>query len=80
MVRKVAGMQHHDLVYGDEVEIPWSAVSTVRGTVYDVYGHPDNLQVVVMVMPDESNHLVTEPTTFSLSIEKVTRIAPTPAA
>ena len=63
-------------VYGEQVEIPWGSRSTVRAAVHEVYGH-SRRHVVVILTPEMSDYVVSEPTTFSVPIEEVKRITAT---
>ncbi|MDE0220030.1 MAG: hypothetical protein OXJ90_12230 [Spirochaetaceae bacterium] len=62
-------------LYGEIVEIPWGPRHTVRATVHEVYGQPDRRHVVVLLTREVSGYIVDKPTTLSLSINKVTRVA-----
>ena len=63
-------------VYGEIVEMPWGNRSTVRATVHEVYGH-SRRHVVVILTPEMSDYVVSEPTTFSVPIAEVKRITAT---
>ena len=56
-------MKNAEPKYGEEVEIPWGNRSTVRATVHEVYGHSKR-HVVVILTPEMSDYVVSEPTTF----------------
>ena len=68
-------MSEKDFNFGDEVSIPMSSTDRVRGTVHEVYGPPGGLHVVVMLTPELSGLTVDEPTTVSMPIELVEKIA-----
>ena len=61
-------MRNTEPEYGEEVEIPWGNRSTVRATVHEVYGHSKR-HVVVILTPEMSDYVVSEPTTFSVPID-----------
>lgn len=65
-----------DLLFGEEVEVPWGFEFSVRGTVHEVYGFDDDLRVVVLVTPELSGQVVDEPTTVVWPISRVQRITP----
>ena len=60
--------------YDEIVEIPWDNRSTVRARVREVYGHSTR-HVVVILSPDLSDSVVVEPTTFTVPISDVKRVA-----
>lgn len=62
--------------HGDEVLIPWG-LDEVRGRVQEVYGTPPRVHVVVELTPELSGLIVTEPTTVTLPLEAVKKVAPT---
>ena len=62
-------------LYDEEVEIPWGPNSSVRATVREVYGQTGRRHVVVLLTPKISSYVVAEPTTLSLPISKVKRVA-----
>ena len=66
-------MRNTEPEYGEEVEIPWGNRSTVRATVHEVYGHSKR-HVVVILTPEMSDYVVSEPTTFSVPIDEVKRV------
>ncbi|MDD9986496.1 MAG: hypothetical protein OXQ31_09510 [Spirochaetaceae bacterium] len=66
-------MKESEPEYGEVVEMPWGNRSTVRGTVHEVYGHSKR-HVVVILTPEMSDYIVSEPTTFSVSIDEVKRV------
>lgn len=51
-------------------------MSEVRGKVVEVYGAPTRRHVVVELSPELSDYIVAEPTTVSLPIDEVKRVAP----
>jgi hypothetical protein len=61
--------------YGDHVQVPWG-FTEVRGTVQEVYGPPGRRQVVVLLPPELSGDIVDEPSTVSVPIDAVKRVAP----
>lgn len=63
------------LIYGDEVLIPWG-IDEVRGTVHEVYGTPPRVRVVVELTPELSGSIVDEPTTVTLPVDAVRKVAP----
>lgn len=74
---KESQVENTELSYDDEVEIPWGPRSRVRAKVREVYGQTGHRQVVVLLTPEVSGYVVAEPTTLSLSIDKVRKIAST---
>jgi len=68
-------METTEPLYGEIVRIPWGPRHTVRATVHEVYGQSDRRHVVVLLTPEVSGDIVDKPTTLSLSIAKVTRVA-----
>lgn len=64
------------LAFGDEVIIPWG-VAEVRGTVREVYGTPPRVHVVVELTPELSGSIVDEPTTVTLPLDAVKKVAAT---
>ncbi len=69
-------MAEADLSYGDEVLIPWGFEDDVRGTVQEVYGPPPRRHVVVLLTPELSGSVVDEPSTISMPIDTVKKVAP----
>ena len=69
-------MANEDLEFGDEVLIPWGFEVDVRGTVQEVYGPPARRHVVVLLTPEVSGAIVDEPSTVSLPIDAVKKVAP----
>ena len=69
-------MKEAEPKFGEIVEIPWGNRHTVRGTVHEVYGHSMR-HVVVMLTPELSDYVVSEPTTFSVPIREVKRVTAT---
>lgn len=61
--------------FGEEVLIPWG-VSEVRATVREIYGPPGNEHVVVDLTPAISGFIVDEPTTVSLTLDALKKVAP----
>lgn len=70
-------MSYVDLVYGDEVMIPWGSTE-VRGRVAEVYGPPAKRRVLVALEPELSSYVVDEPTTVSIPLTDVKRVVPAP--
>ena len=68
-------MENTELFYDDEVEVPWGPGYRVRARVREVYGQAGHRQVVVLLTPEVSGYVVAEPTTLSLSIDKVRKVA-----
>ncbi len=64
-----------DLSHGDEVLIPWG-LDEVRGRVHEVYGTPPRVHVVVELSPELSGSVVDEPTTVTLPLDAVKKVAP----
>ncbi len=64
-----------DLRYGDEVLIPWGPATEVPGTLQEVYGPPARCHVLVLLTPELTG--VDEPSTVSMSIDTVKKVAPT---
>lgn len=62
------------LGFGDEVIIPWG-VSEVRGTVREIYGQPPRIHVVVELTPELSGSIVDEPTTVTIPLDAVRKVA-----
>lgn len=54
-----------ELLFGDEVLVPWGPNCTVRGTVQELYGPAARRHVVVALTPELSGYVVSEPTTVS---------------
>lgn len=69
-------MADTELTYGDEVLIPWGFEDDVRGTVQEVYGPPARQHVVVLLTPELSGSVVDEPSTVSMPIDAVKKVAP----
>ena len=69
-------MANEDLEFGDEVLIPWGFEVDVRGTVREVYGPPARRHVVVLLTPEVSGAIVDEPSTVSMPIDSVKKVAP----
>lgn len=69
-------MASTDLRYGDEVLIPWGPETEVRGTVEEVYGPPARRHVVVLLTPEVTGAVVDEPSTVSMPIDGVKKVAP----
>jgi hypothetical protein len=69
-------MADPDLRYGDEVLIPWGPSTEVRGTVHEVYGPPDRRHVLVLLTPQLTGTVIDEPSTVSLPIAAVKKVAP----
>jgi hypothetical protein len=68
-------MPEAELSYGEEVEISWG-LAEVHGTVHEVYGPSARRHVVIMLTPEVSGDVVDEPTTVSMPIDSVKRVAP----
>lgn len=64
-----------ELLHGDEVSIPWG-LDEVRGRVREVYGSPLRRHVVVELTPELSGSIVDEPTTVTMPIDAVRKVAP----
>ena len=62
--------------FGEVVEIPWGNRYTVRARVNEVYGHSFRYAVVILT-PELSDGMVSEPTTQSIPLSKVKRITTT---
>jgi len=60
--------------YGEEVSFPLG-LEEVHGTVHEVYGPPGHRHVVIMLTPEISG-VVDEPTTVTLPLDDVKRVAP----
>jgi hypothetical protein len=69
-------MANTDLAYGDEVLIPWGFEDDARGTVQEVYGPPARRHVVVLLTSELSGAIVDEPSTVSMPIDTVKKVAP----
>lgn len=69
-------MANAELAYGDEVLIPWGFEDDVRGTVQEIYGPPARRHVVVLLTPELSGSVVDEPSTVSMPIDAVKKVAP----
>lgn len=69
-------MAKPNLVFGDEVLIPWGFEAEVRGTVQEIYGPPARRHVLVLLTPDLSGYVVDEPSTVSIPIDAVKKVAP----
>ncbi len=69
-------MANEDLAFGDEVLIPWGFEEDVRGTVQEVYGPLARRHVVVLLTPEMSGDIVGEPSTVSMPIDAVKKVAP----
>ncbi len=65
-----------ELRFGEEIIIPWG-IDEVRGTVREVYGIPPKIYVVVDLTPALSGYVVDEPTTVTMPLDSVKRVAPT---
>lgn len=68
-------MSQVDLLYGDEVVIPWG-FTEVHGRVAEVYGPPAQRRVIVALEPELSSYVVDEPTTVSLPLADVKKVVP----
>jgi hypothetical protein len=68
-------MVNEDLAFGDEVLIPWGFEEDVRGTIQEVYGPPARRHVVVLLTPQVSGAVVDEPSTVSMPIDAVKKVA-----
>lgn len=69
-------MSNDDLAFGDEVLIPWGFEDDVRGTVQEIYGPPGRRHVVVLLTPGLSGAIVDGPSTVSMPIDAVKKVAP----
>lgn len=69
-------MADTELTYGDEVLVPWGFEDDVRGTVQEIYGPPARRHVVVLLTPELSGSVVDEPSTVSMPIDAVKKVAP----
>ncbi len=69
-------MANTELSYGDEVLIPWGFEEDVRGTVQEVYGPLARRHVVVLLTPEVSGEVVDEPSTVSMPLDAVKKVAP----
>lgn len=67
-------MANTELAYGDEVLVSWG-FEDVRGRVQEVYGPPARRHVVVLLTPELSGDIVDEPSTVSLPLDAVTKVA-----
>lgn len=68
-------MSTNELSFGEEVIIPWG-LDEVRGTVHEVYGTKPRLYVVVQLTRELSGYIVNEPTTVTVPLDAVKRVAP----
>lgn len=68
-------MTDSELSYGDEVVVEWG-LAQVHGHVHEVYGPPARKHVVVRLTPELSGGAVSEPTTVSVPLEAIRRVAP----
>lgn len=48
----------------------------MRGTVQEVYGPPGHVHVVVVLTPELTGSVVDEPTTVSLTIDRIKKAEP----
>ena len=64
--------------FGEEVVITWPDGTPIRCKVREVYGPQVRRTVVVVLTPEESNHVVDEPTTFAYPLADIIR-TPSPA-
>lgn len=69
-------MADEQLSFGDEVLIPWGFEEDVRGSVQEVYGPPARRHVVVLLSPELSGPIVSEPSTVSMPMDAVKKVAP----
>jgi hypothetical protein len=69
-------MANEELTLGDEVLIPWGFGEDVRGTVQEIYGPPARRHVVVLLTPEISGSVVDEPSTVSMPVDAVKKVAP----
>lgn len=69
-------MANEEPAFGDEVLIPLGFEEDVRGTVQEVYGPPARRHVVVLLTPEISGAIVDEPSTVSMPIDAVKKVAP----
>lgn len=69
-------MADTELAYGDEVLIPWGFEDDVRGTVQEVYGPSARRHVLVLLTPELSGSVIDEPSTVSMPIDAVKKVAP----
>ena len=68
--------KEHEPEFGEIVEIPWGNRYKVRARVNEVYGHSVRHAVVILT-PELSDGMVSEPTTQSIPLSKVRRVATT---
>ena len=66
-------MKETEPQFGELVEIPWGNRYTVRARVNEVYGH--SIRHVVVILTPELSDVVSEPTTLSVPLSKVKRVA-----
>lgn len=64
-----------ELNHGDEVVIPWG-LTEVRGRIAEVYGPLGHRRVIVSLEPALSDYVVDVPTTVSIPIADVKKVAP----
>lgn len=69
-------MADTELAYGDEVLTPWGFEDDVRGTVQEVYGPSARRHVLVLLTPELSGSVIDEPSTVSMPIDAVKKVAP----
>ena len=69
-------MKESDPEFGEIVEIPWGNCYTVRARVNEVYGHSVRHADVIFT-PELSDGMVSEPTTQSIPLSRVKRVATT---
>lgn len=62
---------------GEIVEIPWGAKHHVRATIREIHGRRDDLRAVVILSPEVSGTVVSEPTTSSWPLRMIRRLAST---
>lgn len=68
-------MAKNDLTFGEEVLIEWG-IEEVRGRVHEVYGAAPRKYVVVELTPELSGSIVDEPTTVTVPLGSVKKVAP----
>ena len=66
-------MKETEPQFGELVEIPWGNRYTVHARVNEVYGH--SIRHVVVILTPELSDVVSEPTTLSVPLSKVKRVA-----
>ena len=67
-------MRNDEPMRGETVEIPWGPLHRVRATVRDVFGSSGDRRVVVVLSPEVSGTVVSEPTTSSWPLSDIWRV------